>query len=358
MAHAYVSFRIRLARHGLLELAASLRSSAEIILPLFAPVLAALLALAALPPLYAVTLPAPAAAGLLVAHALAMAAPTWLLRQRLMPQHVVAWLCALPVPPRTRLTADVLVACLVGAPLGALYVLSLAVWMWQRPAWIAPASGTLATAASFLLTLCCVAAMLAMRAAPSPAGVIPASARPATYEAAAVRSPGWLLWRRLFWAALWRGDGASGRLLALLFCGALAAAWLWMRAPLGLPRGALALATSIFLIVLADRSDKSRRTQLVLLRPVVAAWPVERRILERPAQWLAAAPAGLVLLVLWLAGRGVQAWQHAAGRWYLALACAAQLLLVAIPAFTPRARVALVALSMLILTAVGSEIWN
>jgi hypothetical protein len=288
-----------------------------------------------------------------------MAAPSLLLRQRLMPHQVAAWLRALPVPPRTRIAADVLVAGLVGAPLGALYAVSLAVWLWHRPAWLAPVSGTLATAASFLLTLCCVAAVLALRTAPPPlAARVRSAAQPAAYAHARARSPGWFLWRRLFWAALWRGDGASGKLLALLFCGALATGWMWMRAPLGLPRGALALATSILLVLLADRSDKSRRTQLALLRPLAAAWPVDRRIVERPAQWLAAAPGAVVLLVLWLAGSGAAAWQHLAGRWYLALACGAQLLLVAIPVFTPRGRVSLVAFSILVLTAVGGEIWN
>jgi hypothetical protein len=173
-----------------------------------------------------------------------------------------------------------------------------------------------------------------------------------------VRWPGLFLWRRLFWAALWRADGAGGALLATLFAGALASAWMWMRAPFGLPRGALALATSMLVVLLADRSDKARRAQLALLRPIAAAWPVQRRTVEAPAQWLAAAPVALVLLFLWLAGTGLHAWQHAAGRWYLALACLAQLLLVAVPAFTPRARVALVAFAILLLTAVGSEIWN
>jgi hypothetical protein len=39
------------------------------------------------------------------------------------------------------------------------------------------------------------------------------------------------------------------------------------------------------------------------------------------------------------------------------MACVAPLLLVVIPRFNPRGRVALVVVSILILTAVGSEIW-
>jgi hypothetical protein len=52
------------------------------------------------------------------------------------------------------------------------------------------------------------------------------------------------------------------------------------------------------------------------------------------------------------------AWDRGAGRVYLALACVAQLLLVAIPRCNPRGRVALVVASILVLAAVGSEIWN
>jgi hypothetical protein len=106
LAHAYVSLRIRLARHALTQLVASARGSAQIVLPLLGPAIAALVALAALPPLYAVTLPLPKATALLLAHAVAMAAPFWLIRTRVLPHDVFAWLRALPVPPRARLEAD------------------------------------------------------------------------------------------------------------------------------------------------------------------------------------------------------------------------------------------------------------
>jgi hypothetical protein len=133
---------------------------------------------------------------------------------------------------------------------------------------------------------------------------------------------------------------------------------MWMREPLGLPRGALALATSMLLVLLVDRADKARRTQLSVLLPLAAGWPAGRRTFEAPAQWLAAAPGLIVLAVLWLLGLAPGAWTHASGRWYLALACTAQLLLVAVPSFSARGRVGVVALAILLLTATGGEIWN
>jgi hypothetical protein len=76
------------------------------------------------------------------------------------------------------------------------------------------------------------------------------------------------------------------------------------------------------------------------------------------AQCLAAVPGLLALAALWMFGTGGGAWQHVAGRWYLGLALLAQLLLVAVPAFSARGRAGVVALSMLVLIAVGGEIWQ
>jgi hypothetical protein len=82
------------------------------------------------------------------------------------------------------------------------------------------------------------------------------------------------------------------------------------------------------------------------------------RTLERMAQCLGAVPGLLAVGSLWLLGSAGGAWQHTSGRWYLGLAILAQLVLAAVPVFSARGRVGTVALSMLILTAVGGEIWQ
>jgi hypothetical protein len=357
MQNAYVSFRIRLARHALMELAASLRGSGQILVVLFAPVLVGLLALAALPPLYAATLPFPSACGLVLAHALVMASPVLLLRQRLMPAAVVEWLRALPVTPRVRLSADAMVAWQVARPVAALYASSLAIWIGQRPKWIDPAAGILMTLVSFALTLVGIALMLAVRTRSTHAR--PRVVRqPLPYVQPRVGVRPLFKWRRLYWHALWRTDGAPGMLLAALFFGAIACGWMWMHQLFALPAAGLALAHSILLVLLMDRSDKARRAQAQRLRPIAGAWPAMPATLERAAQCLGAVPGLLAVGSLWLLGSAGGAWQHTSGRWYLGLAILAQLVLAAVPVFSARGRVGTVALSMLILTAVGGEIWQ
>ena len=73
--------------------------------------------------------------------------------------------------------------------------------------------------------------------------------------------------------------------------------------------------------------------------------------LEARVRALTLAPSLLVCAVLFASGT----WPHLAGRLYLALAFIAPALLVALPAVTPRARVAWVVAAILILTAIGSE---
>ena len=72
---------------------------------------------------------------------------------------------------------------------------------------------------------------------------------------------------------------------------------------------------------------------------------------EMQVRALTLAPSLLVCLVLFQGGVGA----HLAGRIYLALALLAPVLLVALPATTPRTRIAWVAAAILILTAIGSE---
>jgi hypothetical protein len=132
----------------------------------------------------------------------------------------------------------------------------------------------------------------------------------------------------------------------------------WMMAPpMVVPRGALALCFSALLVLLTDRGDKAVREQVGVLRQVMAAWPLPSRTLLPWARALSLAPAVLALAWVFALGNTQGAWDRTAGRVYLACACAAQLLLVAIPRFNARGRVALVVVSILVLAAVGSEIW-
>jgi hypothetical protein len=361
LAHRYVTFRIRLARHALEQFAASLQSSAEIVLLVFGPVLIGLFALIALPPMYAASLPLRQSLPLLVVHALAMTLPLWLLRKRVLPQDVVHWMHPLPVPRRTQLAADALVAAMLAGPLALSYAASSAIWLYQRPQWLQAGRGVLGVVFSFLLTWSCSTALLTLRARmqlPDARWQRRLPTAPTQYAVRTVRPRSLLLWHCLFWLPFWRADNVVGWQQALLLLGAGGSALAWMMAPPGVARGVLGLCASALLVLLTDRGDKAVREQIGLLRPVMAAWPVPARAVELRARAFSLVPALLVLAVLFGAGSGQGVWSHTAGRLYLALACVAALLLVAIPSFSARGRVGLVVASIVLLTAVGSELWS
>jgi len=360
LAHPYIRFRIRLAQHALKQFAASLKSSAQILLLVFAQVLVGLFALIALPPMYAASLALPFALPLLAAHALLMTVPMLLLRKRVLPQDVVRWLHALPVPPRVQLRADALVAAMLAGPLALAYAASGAIWLAQRPDWLLPARGVLGALLSFLLTWACSTAVLTLRARRPPASgrwQHRLRAAPPRYAPRTWRPRTLFLWHRLYWLPFWRAENVVGWQQCVLLLGALACAVAWMMAPPGVPRGALDLCASALLVLLTDRGDKAVREQADLLRPASAGWPLAPRALEPYARAFALAPALLVLLVLFCAGAPHGAWDRSAGKLYLALACGAQLALVALPAAGARTRVGLVVAAIVLLTAVGSELW-
>ena len=130
-----------------------------------------------------------------------------------------------------------------------------------------------------------------------------------------------------------------------------------MQAPPGIARGVLALATCALMVLLTDRGDKAVREQTALLRPVTAAWPLNARALFGWARMLSAAPALLVMLAVFAGGAHHGLWQHTAGQVFLVLGCVAPLLLVATSVANEGFRVGLVTVEIMLLTAVGSEIW-
>jgi hypothetical protein len=167
-----------------------------------------------------------------------------------------------------------------------------------------------------------------------------------------------LLWHRLFWLPFWRAENVVGWQQSVMLAAALASAAAWMQAPPGVGRALLALATSALMVLLTDRGDKAVREQSALLRPVMAAWPLLPRGVFAFARTFSVAPALLVLLLVFAGGATHGLWAHTAGRVYLALGCAAQLLLAATPIANERFRVSLVVVEIVLLTAIGSELWT
>ncbi|CDG80784.1 hypothetical protein [Janthinobacterium agaricidamnosum] len=362
MSHPYIRLRLRLAHHALLHFAASLASSAEILVALAGPVLLGLLAVIALPAMVAASQPLPVAGALILAQVLLTIAPVWLLRKRLLPHDVLLWLPALPIPPGTRWLAHIAVAGMMMAPLALAYAISVAVWLYQWPLWLRPVfhAGLIATVAALLLAWAGATLILALRARPAaPARMRRRTATAGSYRPRRTAPRALLLWRQLFWLPFWRNDHPAGMQQSALLLAAAASVLAWLWHPALVPAPLLGLCSSILLIVLTDRGDKAVREQIRRLRPLMAAWPIKTRRLELAACTLTLLPAALLLVLFGVALAQLGAgFSHKAALLYIAVAGLAQLAIVGLPRLSPRGRVALLALSILILTAIGSELWN
>jgi hypothetical protein len=231
------------------------RGAAEIVIFVLGPTLVGLLAFAAMPAMLAASEPLPLALPLLCLHGVAMGVPVVLLRPKVVPAHVCAWLHPLPVPPALRLRAAAFVATLLTGPLALAYAASLAVWLYQRPDWLAPPRAVAGTVLSFLLTWTCSTFVLVRGT-----GLPQPTTRPSAGATAGTHPPtsrtGWLyLWCQLFWLPLWRGNVAGTR-QCVLFIASIGAAALWMAGPQALPRALGAVLTSIVLVLLAHEATR------------------------------------------------------------------------------------------------------
>ncbi|MTV38628.1 hypothetical protein [Duganella radicis] len=375
MKNSYLHFRIRLARHALLQFARSLQSSLEYILLGFGTVLVGLLAVIALPGMFAATQPWPEALGLFGGQTLLVSAPVWLLRKRLLPSDVLAWSRPLPIAARSRWGADAVVAGMIVGPLSAAYAVSAAIWLHQWPDWLRPVDvqAVALTVASLLLAWLLSTLTLAHRSR-TPAARKPARARPAatayapsaTARRIAATTPGRGLlalayyWRQLFWLPFWRSENVVGVQQTLLLAGALASIAVWLWHPPLVPPALWGACAALFTMLLTDRGDKAVTEQIALLRPVSAQWPLRAEHLYRLAIGFTLLPGLCVLgwFALLTLGRASAGYSHTVATVWLCFAATAQVAVVALRRLSVRGRVGLVIGAIVILTAIGSELWN
>nr|WP_315216200.1 hypothetical protein [uncultured Duganella sp.] len=362
--HPYLRFRASMTRQALLRIIPSLSSSLEIILLGFAPVVIGLLACIALPGLFAATLPWPQALALVLAQVLVATAPVWLMRKHLHPAEVTLWSRALPISPRLRWSADAMVAGIIVGPVAVAFAVSTAIWFYQRPDWLRPvAPAALAlTVLSLLLAWLLSTLVLAQRVR-MPAARKPGRARPAptSYVPGEQRIPKPLYqWHRLFWLPFWRADDVVGIQQTLLLLGAMLGVSVWMWHPPLVPPALWGACTALTLMLLTDRGDKAVAEQIARLRPVAAAWPIDAERLFRAAMVLTLLP-GLCVLAWFAAlalGRAAAGYSTTVAIVWLCFAAIAQIAVVASRGLSARGRTALVIGAILILTAIGSELWN
>jgi hypothetical protein len=368
-SYSYPRFRTRMARHALRQFVASLQSSLEIVLLAFAPMMLGLIACIALPGLLAATQPRPQALALFGGQVLLASAPVWLLRKRLHPAEVIVWSRPLPITPRQRWIADAAVAGMIVGPLTLAYIVSTAIWLYQWPDWLRPAApqALLLTVLSLLLAWSISTLILARRARVPAAGK-PGRPRavPAVYAPRGPAPRAWrpltlaYYWRQLFWHPFWRAENVVGVQQTLLLAGALLsiAVWLW-RPPL-LPPALWGACAALSLMLLTDRGDKAVAEQIALLRPIAAGWPLQADLLFRCAMLFSLLPGLCVTACFALAAlsRAPANVSHSVAVVWLGFAGLAQIAIVSLRRLSVRGRVGLVFGAIIILTAIGSELWN
>jgi hypothetical protein len=362
--HPYLRFRLRMARHALLQFAASLQSSLEIILLGFAPVILGLVACIALPGLLAATQPWPEAMALFAAQVLVASMPVWLLRKRLLPADVLTWSRPLPISPRRQWIADAAVAGMIVGPLTLAYAVSTAIWLYQWPDWLRPVApqALLLTVLSLLLAWTLSTWILARRSR-MPAARKPGSggAAPASYVP---RAPQRLLlpyyWRQLFWLPFWRAENVVGIQQTWLLTSALLSVGVWLWHPPLVPPALWGACAALTLMLLTDRGDKAVAEQITLLRPIAAGWPVRPERLFRCAMLFSLLPGLCVmaLFALLTLGRAATGYSHTVALVWLGFAGPAQIAVFSLRRISVRGRVGLVIGAIIILTAIGSELWN
>ncbi|OFA05496.1 hypothetical protein DUGA2_10740 [Duganella sp. HH101] len=376
----YLRFRVRMAHQAMLQFVASFASSLGYIMLGFGQVLVGLIACLALPGLFAATRPWPQALGLFAGQALLASAPVWLLRKRLLPEQVLLWCRPLPIPARAQWTANIAVAGIIIVPLGMAYALSTAIWLWQWPDWLRPVApqAVLLTAGSLLLGWIVSTLVLARRcrmpAAPTlhahrppPAPYVPRVPSLQRMAAASPRRRAWTAlhhWRQLFWLPFWRGENVVGIQQTVLLLGAVLSIAVWLWRPPVVPPTLWAANAALLLMLLTDRGDKAVTEQIALLRPVAAAWPAPIDKLFRFARVSALLPglavmAWFALLTLGHLGRASSAgYSTTVATVWLCFAGVAQVAVIALRRLSVNGRVGLVISAIIILIAIGSELWN
>ncbi|MBV7538080.1 hypothetical protein KW842_20105 [Duganella sp. sic0402] len=369
MKTSYQRFRLRLAQHALLQFATSLQSSFEYILLAFAPVILGLLACIALPGLLAATQPWPEALGLFAGQTILASAPVWLLRKRLHPAAVLLWTRPLPVPARDRWLADAAVAGMIVGPLSLAYSVSTAIWLYQWPDWLRPVAPqalllTLALLAWLLSTLTLArrsripAARKPGRSRPAPTVYLPSPRAPAA-DAPQIRRLAYF-WRQLFWLPFWRAENPVGVQQSLLLAGALFSIAVWLWRPPMIPPALWAACAALLTMLLTDRGDKAVAEQISLLRPIAASWPLNAATLYRLAMLFTLLPAACVVgwFALLTLGRDAPGYSHTVALVWLCFVALAQIALITLRQLSTRGRVGLIIGAIIILTAIGSELWN
>lgn len=326
------------------------------------PALLGALAFIALPGCYAASQGGLEELGLMGAAALVMAIPLYLLRHSLMPGDVVEWSHALPVSRRDRLKADAACVNLLLLPSIIATGISLSVWLWQLPPWLAPywRQALIDNAAILAMAYVLGLGLLHARGTP-PTSKVRRVRRKGPSRGLTLRRGEQRLWRHLLWLPFIRDSQHTGLKQGLL-TGASALAivlWLLPDSPVPWPRAVTGLLVSGLILLQVTQADKFLRGRLEQVAPLLRSLPISNTKVALYSRLLVAAPALVAVAVF-----GLTVLRHAS---YVnttpsllyggcVLLATGGIVFRTKPESHPR--IMLVVLSICIQTAIGSEIWK
>jgi hypothetical protein len=358
---ALIPVRLERTRDVLRELLRSLTRALPIMAGVAGPVVIALLALAGVPPMKAVTLPWRGGLALWMTQAVAAAWPLWALRRRLLPESWCVQLRCLPLTARALWASDLAVSAALMAPLGVLYAISVVVFAMHRPTWWLRALpfALLSLVASWVASWLIGALALAWQ---RHGGFVRASG---ASDRVRPQAPQVLLETRLssfaalWWWPAWRGwftPGAPSLIFGVAVAIALAIVWTQGWWPV-VPGAAWALMFSMLAIALTERWQRTVELHTAALQswmaslPVSGAWRWHVRALVC-APMVAAGAAAVVLVLVSRPWRAPPLAAFAIGL------IATPMAMTSVPSANREAHVAIWAVSAALLTALGSELWN
>jgi hypothetical protein len=145
-----------------------------------------------------------------------------------------------------------------------------------------------------------------------------------------------------------------------LLTSALLSVGVWLWHPPLVPPALWGACAALTLMLLTDRGDKAVAEQITLLRPIAAGWPVRPERLFRCAMLFSLLPGLCVmaLFALLTLGRAATGYSHTVALVWLGFAGPAQIAVFSLRRISVRGRVGLVIGAIIILTAIGSELWN
>ncbi|MFZ6871333.1 hypothetical protein ACO0LF_04600 [Undibacterium sp. Di27W] len=304
--------------------------------------------------------------GVLLAYSAILTLPIFLLRKRLLPRDVLLWSRALPVKPSARWLAHVAVVRLFIFPLGIAYALStLACWFEMPAIHQVAVTGIAMMLITLALILLFGTLVLHLRQQSLEWRLMratlhkPLAISMLSYQQQSQR-PGLLhQWYKLFWLPFWRLENGIGIKQCILFISAAAMFWLWLQPGSPFVRFLFCISASSLALIVTDQGSKAVQEQMQRLRPHLRALPFALLPLEILSKFMCIIPANvlLALFAVLLFGKG-DSFHAGVAHWYIGAQLIAQVIIVSLSHLSSAVRARIIILFMVILTAIGSELWN